>query len=44
MVEDYTKVASSQDEMEIKNMIDLILVKRDMLRYMQDVRVARRMG
>ena len=30
--------------MEIKSMIDLVLVNRDMLEYMQDVRVVRGMG
>ena len=30
--------------MEIKSMIDLVLVKRDMLRYVQDVRAMRGIG
>ena len=30
--------------MKIKIMIDLVLVKRDMRRYLQDVRAVRRMG
>ena len=30
--------------MEIKRMIDLVRVKRDMLQYVQDVRVVRGMG
>ena len=37
----YTRVARSQDEVEIKSMIDLVLAKRDML---QDVRVVRGLG
>ena len=40
----YTRVARGQDGVEIKSMIDLVLVKRDMLRYMQDVRAVRGMG
>ena len=32
-----------QDRVKIKSMIDLVLVKRDMLRYVQDVRVVRGM-
>ena len=40
----YTRVARGIDGVEIKNMIDLVLVKRDMLRYVQDVRVERGMG
>ena len=39
----YTRVARGRDDMEIKSMIDLVLVKRDMLRYLQDVRVVRGM-
>ena len=35
----YTRVARGQDGMEIKSMIDLVLVKRDMLHYVQDVRM-----
>ena len=30
--------------MEIKSMIDLVLMKRDMMRYVQDVRAVRGMG
>ena len=33
-----------RDGVEVKRMIDLVLVKRDMLRYVQDVRVVRGMG
>ena len=34
----YTRVARVQDRMEIKGMIDLVVVKRDMMRNVQDVR------
>ena len=40
----YTKVARDQDGVEVKIMIDMILVKKDMLRFVQDVRAVRRMG
>ena len=40
----YTRVARGRDSVEIKSMIDLVLVKRDMLQYVQDVRVVRGMG
>ena len=40
----YTRVARSQDGMEITIRIDLVLVKRDMLRYVQDVRAVRGIG
>ena len=33
-----TRVARGRDGVEIKSMMDLVLVKRDMLRYVQDVR------
>ena len=33
----YTRVARGRDGVEIKSMVDLALVKRDMLRYVQDV-------
>ena len=36
-------VTRGQDGMEVRNMIDLDLVKRDMLRYVQDVRSVRGM-
>ena len=42
-VHKYTRVAGDQDGVEIKSTIDLVLVNRDMLRYMQDVRVVRGM-
>ena len=37
----YKRVARGQDGVELKSMIDLVLVKRDMLRYVQDVRAVR---
>ena len=40
----YTRVAREQDGIEVKSMIDLVLVKKDMLHYVQDVRVVRRIG
>ena len=40
----YTKVARSQDGVEVRNMIDLVLVKKDMLRYDQAVRAVKGMG
>ena len=40
----YNRVARGQDGGEIKNIIDLVLVKRDMLRYVEDVRVVRGIG
>ena len=39
----YTRVASGQDEVEVKSMIDLVPVK-DMMLYVQDVRAVRGMG
>ena len=35
---------SVQEWMEVKSMIDLVLVKRDMLHYIQGVRVVRGLG
>ena len=40
----YTRVARGQDGVEVKSMIDLELVKKDILRYVQDVRAVRAMG
>ena len=40
----YTRVARVQDRVEIKSMIDVVLVKKDILHYGQDVRAVRRMG
>ena len=39
----FPRVARGRDGVEIKSMIDLVLVKRDMLRYVQDVRAKRGM-
>ena len=39
-----TRVAKGQGGVEAKSMIDLVLVKRGMLRYVQDVRAVRGMG
>ena len=40
----YTRVEREQDGVEIKSMIDLVLVKRHMLRYVQCVKAVRGMG
>ena len=37
-------MARGQDGVEIKSMIDLVLVKKDMLRYVQEVRAVGGMG
>ena len=34
----YTMMARGQDGVEVKDMMDLVLVKKDMLRYVQDER------
>ena len=34
----YTRVARGHDEVDIKSMVDLVLMKKDLLRYMQDER------
>ena len=39
----YTSVAKGQDEVKVMNIIDLVLVKKDILRYVQDVRAVRGM-
>ena len=39
----HTRVARGRDGVEIKSIVDLVLVKRDMLRYVQDVRGVRGM-
>ena len=39
----YTRVAMGQHRVEVKSIIDLLLVKKDMLLYMQDVRAVREM-
>ena len=38
------RVARVQDGVDVKSMIDLMLGKRDMLRYVQNVKAMRRMG
>ena len=40
----YTRVARGQDGLEVNSMIDLVLMKRGMLHYVQDMRVVRGMG
>ena len=40
----YTRVARGEDGVEVKSMIYLVLVKKDMLRNVQDVRVVKGMG
>ena len=40
----YPSVIRGQDAVEIKSMIDLVVVKKDILRYVQDVRAMRGMG
>ena len=40
----YTRVERGQDSLEIKSTIDLVLVKRGMLGFVQDVRAVRGMG
>ena len=40
----YTRVVRGRDGLEIKRMIDLVLVKRDMMRYVQDMRVVKGIG
>ena len=37
----YTRVAMGLDGVEIKSMTDLVLVKKDIVRYVQDVRALR---
>ena len=39
----YTRVSRGREGVEINSMIDLLLVKRDMLRYVQDMRAVRGM-
>ena len=36
----YTRVARGQDGVKVKGIIDQVLVKKDMLRYVQDMRTA----
>ena len=40
----YTRMARDQNRVVVKIMIDLVLVKKDMLRYVQDVNAVRGMG
>ena len=40
----YTRVARGQDGVEVKSMIDLVLVKKDLLHYVQEMRAVRGMG
>ena len=40
----YIGVARGKDGVEVKSMIDIVLVKKYMLRYVKDVRVVRGMG
>ena len=40
----YTRVARGQYGVEVKSMIDLVLGKKDMLCFVQDVRAVREMG
>ena len=40
----YTRVARGQDEVKVKSMLDLVLEKKDMLRYVQDLRAGTGMG
>ena len=42
-VQKYTRVARGREGVKVKSMIDLVLVKRDVLRYVQDVRAVRGM-
>ena len=40
----YTRLTRNQDGVEVKSMIDLLLVNKTMLRYVQDVTVLGGMG
>ena len=40
----YTRLTKGQAGMEVTSMMDLVLVKRDMLKYVQDVKTVRGMG
>ena len=39
----YTRVARGQDRVEVKNMIDLLMMKKNMLCYVQGMRAVRGM-
>ena len=40
----YTRMARGQNVVEVKSMIDQVLLKKDMLCFVQDVRAMRGMG
>ena len=40
----YTKLAKDQDGVEVISLIDMVLMKKDMLCYLQDVRAVGGMG
>ena len=40
----FEQMVKGQDGVGVKSMVDLVLVKKDMLRYMQDMRVMRGIG
>ena len=40
----FPRMARGKDKVEVKSMIDLVLVKKDMLHYEQEVRAMREMG
>ena len=40
----YSRVARDQDGVEVKSMIDFVLVKKNILHFVQDVRAVRGMG
>ena len=40
----YTRIAKGQDKVEVKSIIDLVLVKKYTLCFVQDVRAVRGMG
>ena len=40
----YTREARGRDGVEVKSLIDLVLVNKDMLHYVQDVRAVSGMG
>ena len=40
----YTRVARGQDGVEVKSKIGLVLVKKDMMHFVQDLTAVRRMG
>ena len=40
----YTRLARNKDGAEVKSMIDLVLLKKVILRYIQDMRAVRGLG